>query len=1208
MEAKVQMIHILHHQTDQIVGWVTRVKTDSHQNTITNEETYDFTLSVNEMGADEITSRSRILIPGEEGDFREFIVDYIYENTATMEKQVYSKGSFVDIRKSKIISPQVLDAQTIQTAAGLVLSGLEWEVGIVDYSGIRKWIIERHLDAFDALKSIASLFECEMRFRVTTDGDTITGRYVDFIKRQGLNRGKEITFGKDLIGITRKVLGDRIVTALHCLGPERQDGTRLEAVVTNDAAFQNWNRKGKHLIELYEPESTDENMTLERLKQLGEAELQKRITAAVEYEVDAANLEHIFGYEHEIVRLGDGDRIKDEHFNPPMYLESRVVFVDRSIFNKAKKTFKLGEVIEYKKEDIMKTWRELQDLYATKIIKSPTAPPGKPNIIWIKTGGSVEVAHTWDSILNKWIPLNGRVTWFMYADDANGLNMSPDSTGKNYIGIAYNQTEETPSMDPADYTWSLFRGPQGVPGPTGENGQPTFTWIKYADDSSGNGLSDNPTGKKYIGIAQNKLVQEESNNPADYTWALIQGPKGDTGAQGPQGSPAISYNWVKSANIIIDPQGNIRKSGGTTGWNEQAYTKESFINGAFLSFKPGDKVTNYMFGLNTDPETDANYPSMDYVFYMNSGNLFVFENGSNVQSCGPYNAGDSLQITYDGANVRYYHNGELKRTKTVAANLKLFVDSSFSSASSGNQVTDIFFGPMGSKGDKGETGSTGPTGPEGPQGPTGPGARNFFIDSYLRRFQPYANTGHVNTPGEPTNSVRANYLNNGGTTFGLYHHANDRYMEIVAGEKYALTFEVRGNVTKFDYCYFMRSDGTNNAFPTVNVTLSETEYTKVTLLGTGPWSSAQAYILIGSRDVAAGKWFEIKKPRLNINADTGWAPSMEDINSDIKNAQVSADGKNKIYRQDSSPPTTGNKIGDLWFETDNGNKMHVWTGTVWAETKLDYQALSVGKLSAISADLGNVTAGDIRGVTLDLGNGKLIVDENGNVTFKGDLTGASGTFSGKISTTGTKGTVTIENDTIKSEKDGWYVQMSGSQLEAFIGALTSAKINGNGLFLNNLNKDQKGGSVSAGNTNGVTHVDVFADNYLRLLAYGAEKARLIETGLSMIGDNIISTIDRGWIAPTLLNGVTNYGSVYETAGYKKDALGDVPLKGFLTGSADGKHLFTLPVGFRPSKLKTIEVWSNSPSGNGRVTVDTDGKVIATISGNWISLDGKIIHL
>ena len=53
-----------------------------------------------------------------------------------------------------------------------------------------------------------------------------------------------------------------------------------------------------------------------------------------------------------------------------------------------------------------------------------------------------------------------------------------------------------------------------------------FTWIKYADDINGNGISSNPQGKKYIGIAYNKSSSLASNNPLDYTWSLFQGESG----------------------------------------------------------------------------------------------------------------------------------------------------------------------------------------------------------------------------------------------------------------------------------------------------------------------------------------------------------------------------------------------------------------------------------------------------------------------------------------------------------------------------------------------------------------------------------------------------------------------------------------------------------------------------------------------------------
>src|SRR5690606_30513732 len=111
-------------------------------------------------------------------------------------------------------------------------------------------------------------------------------------------------------------------------------------------------------------------------------------------------------------------------------------------------------------------------------------------------------------------------TWIKYADTpTSGMSDSPE--GKEYIGIAYNKETPTPSTNYTDYIWAKFKGEQGIPGPPGEDGQPTYTWVKYADDEHGNGMSDSPDGKLYIGLAFNKTTPEESNNPADYTWSLM---------------------------------------------------------------------------------------------------------------------------------------------------------------------------------------------------------------------------------------------------------------------------------------------------------------------------------------------------------------------------------------------------------------------------------------------------------------------------------------------------------------------------------------------------------------------------------------------------------------------------------------------------------------------------------------------------------------
>lgn len=116
-------------------------------------------------------------------------------------------------------------------------------------------------------------------------------------------------------------------------------------------------------------------------------------------------------------------------------------------------------------------------------------------------------------------------TWIKYADTpTSGMSDRPD--GKTYMGIAYNKESATESNIYSDYAWSLIKGADGVQGPPGEDGTTLYTWIKYATSASGANMSDNPTGRDYIGIAYNKTTATESTNPKDYAWSLIQGETG----------------------------------------------------------------------------------------------------------------------------------------------------------------------------------------------------------------------------------------------------------------------------------------------------------------------------------------------------------------------------------------------------------------------------------------------------------------------------------------------------------------------------------------------------------------------------------------------------------------------------------------------------------------------------------------------------------
>lgn len=116
-------------------------------------------------------------------------------------------------------------------------------------------------------------------------------------------------------------------------------------------------------------------------------------------------------------------------------------------------------------------------------------------------------------------------TWIKYADTPTS-GMSDTPGGKKYLGIAYNKTSPVESENYEDYQWSDIKGEDGIPGAPGENGETLYTWIKYATSASGANMSDNPTGRDYIGIAYNKTTPTESPNPSDYAWSLIQGEAG----------------------------------------------------------------------------------------------------------------------------------------------------------------------------------------------------------------------------------------------------------------------------------------------------------------------------------------------------------------------------------------------------------------------------------------------------------------------------------------------------------------------------------------------------------------------------------------------------------------------------------------------------------------------------------------------------------
>lgn len=179
------------------------------------------------------------------------------------------------------------------------------------------------------------------------------------------------------------------------------------------------------------------------------------------------------------------------------------------------------------------------------------------------------------------------------SDGKTGFSTS-DASGKTYIG-QYTDHTQSDSTDATKYKWTLIKGDkgdkgeQGVQGPKGNDGQQYYTWVKYADTPT-SGMSDNPDGKVYIGLAYNKTTATESTTYSDYMWSLI---KGETGAVGPKGNDGQTYyTWIKYAdsasgsNMSDSPNG---KSYIGLAYNKTTSTESTTASDYTWSLFKGDK-------------------------------------------------------------------------------------------------------------------------------------------------------------------------------------------------------------------------------------------------------------------------------------------------------------------------------------------------------------------------------------------------------------------------------------------------------------------------------------------------------------------------------------------------------------------------------------------------------------------------------------------
>ncbi|MGH1297169.1 phage tail spike protein [Bacillus pretiosus] len=349
-------LHVVDFKTEQIVASIqpTDYWDDKrHWEIKNNIDTLEFRVFDNTRHSSTLMQQNLVLKEVRDGRIVPYVITEIEKDSDDRSVTAYASGEWIQLAKAGIIPPQKLEGKTVMEMVDIALAGTKWQKGNLEYASFRSITIDEFIDPLSFLKKIASLFELEIQYRAEVVGSQVVGRYVDMVKKRGRETGKEITLGKDLMGIKRIENSQNICTAL--LGFVKKEGGEFVTIaeinngvpylVDNDA-FQRWNEKGQHKFGFYSPETENEDMDAKRLMTLMNTEFKKRVNSSVFYEVEAQSIGRVFGLNHELINDGDTIRIKDTGFTPKLYLEARAIAGDESFKNPLQDKYVFGDYHE----------------------------------------------------------------------------------------------------------------------------------------------------------------------------------------------------------------------------------------------------------------------------------------------------------------------------------------------------------------------------------------------------------------------------------------------------------------------------------------------------------------------------------------------------------------------------------------------------------------------------------------------------------------------------------------------------------------------------------------------------------------------------------------------------------------------------------------------------------------------------------------------
>lgn len=610
-------------------------------------------------------------------------------------------------------------------------------------------------------------------------------------------------------------------------------------------------------------------------------------------------------------------------------------------------------------------------------------------------------------------------THIAYANSVDGqTDFSVSDSNRDYIGM-YVDFTATDSNDPADYAWSKIKGAdgaQGTPGKAGEDGKTPYLHIAYAnsaDGTSGFSVTDSEN-KLYIG-QYTDYTAADSTDPVKYSWTRIKGETGATGPKGDKGDTGATGKGIKSVtNYYLATASSSGVTTSTSGWTTTVqsvtsskkylwnYEKVTYTDNSSQSTVPciigayGDKGSTGAAG-----ETGATGNGISSI------TEYYAVSASN--STAPTSWGTAVP-TMTATNKYLWNYEKIAYTNGTTVDTKKRVIGAYGDKGA--------TGATGAKGDKGDTGDTGPTGPKGEKGDKGeagedgvgiksiteyyavsasnttaPTSWNTSVptmtttNKYLWNYERITYTN--NTTSDSSKRVIGVYGNTGATgAKGDKGDPGDTGATGPKGETGATGNGIK-SITNY-YLASASSGGVTTSTSGWKTTMQSTStskrylwnyekiaYTNGTTVNTTP-------VIIGTHGATGATGATGPKGEQGEKGDKG------------DTGATGPKGDTGIIVSATAPASP--VVGQLW-QSAAGQPIKRWDGSKWVIHYLSVENLDVDVLSALSANLGTVTAGKIqnnsndRYLVIDLATGEI-------KSYKDTDTSTLSIQSGKILMTG----------------------------------------------------------------------------------------------------------------------------------------------------------------------------------------------------------------